>query len=125
MALYQQAVSVIATDVVSTAENVVELAARDALRTYRPETVLSSFLPVDAGIEADILRCPGVRRYLYIGPTILGRVGPAALWNMSGWQAKSLSEVDRVLISRLDVLADFTRRTHVRGAGAVLLERIQ
>lgn len=122
--LRERAVPVIATDSAPTGASVNKLNARDALQRYRPQTVLSSFLPVDTAIEADVLRFPSVRQYLYIGPVIMGRVGPHALWNVAGWNAKPLPNVDAVLISRLDVLPDFTRRTHQRGAGAVLLERI-
>ncbi len=122
-ALHKRDVPVLATDPIPMGPNVTKLAARDALARYRPETVLSSFLPVDAGIEADILRSPGVRHYLYIGPVIMGRVGPDALWSVPQWRAKTLPEINRALISRLDSLPDFTRRTHQRGAGAVLLER--
>jgi len=118
-------VSVIATDPAAVAPNVIRMSAREALKLYKPATVLSSFLPVDAGVEADVLRCASVQRYLYLGPIIMGRVGPEALWNVTGWSAKRLLEVEDVLISRLDILPDFSRRTHLRGAGAVLLQRVQ
>ena len=119
----KRAIPIIATDPAAAAPNVFPIETADALSIYQPETVFSSFLPVDAGIERQILRCASVRRYLYIGPKIMGRVGPESLWSTPGWRASPLPDVDSVLISRLDVLPDFTRRTHIRGAGAVLLER--
>jgi hypothetical protein len=125
LALRGRAVPVIATDVAPKNPDVIALAAHNALRTYQPSTVLSSFLPVDGRIEAEILRCASVNRYFYIGPIVMERVGPDSLWSVPGWRAESLPEIDSLLISRLDVLADFTRRTHRRGAGAVLLQRIQ
>lgn len=122
--LRKRSIPVMATDPAAAGgRDVIPLNARDALVIYKPATVFSSFLPVDAGIEAQILRCASVRRYLYIGPKIMGRVGPDSLWSTPGWIASPLPEVDSCLISRLDVLPDFTRRTHIRGAGAVLLER--
>jgi hypothetical protein len=122
--LAKRAVPIIATDPAPPPRsNALPLNARDALDFYKPQTVLSSFLPVDAGIEAQILRCTSVRRYLYIGPKIMNRVGPESLWSTPGWIASPLPEIDSCLISRLDVLPDFTRRTHIRGAGAVLLQR--
>lgn len=122
--LRKQGVPVVAADPAAPAGgDVVPLDARHALALYKPATVLSSFLPVDASIEAQILRCSSVRRYLYIGPKIMGRVGPDSLWSTPGWSASPVPQVDSWLISRLDVLPDFTRRSHIRGAGTVLLER--
>jgi hypothetical protein len=117
-------VPVVATDPAPADHRVAALNARDALAIYQPQTVLSTFLPVDAGLEREIMQCSTVLSYVYIGPLIMGRVGPEALWRSAEWMATPLPEVDAALISRLDVLPDFTRRTHQRGAGAVLLERI-
>lgn len=114
---------VIATDRSPGASDVVAWDARDALRHFRPATVVSSFLPLDAGVEASIMQFASVRRYLYIGPLVMGRAGPRHVWEAIGWDAEALPEVDRVLISRLDRLTNFTRSTHRQGAGAVLLER--
>jgi hypothetical protein len=123
--LQRQNVAITPADPMSTNTSVIPLDARKALSIYRPATVFSSFLPVDAGIEKEILQCPSVQRYLYIGPKIMGRTGPESLWRSSGWEAREVPEIDRCLISRLDVLPDFSRRTHQRGAGAILLQRIQ
>lgn len=122
--LRERGVEIIATDCSPQNKRVLSLGAREALAMYRPATVLSSFLPLDGGVETDVLRWPGVHRYLYIGPILMDRVGPEELWRAAGWKSERLAEIDRVLISRLDFLADFTRRTHQRRAGAVLLERI-
>ena len=121
--LRRRGVPVTATDVAPGDSRVIALKAREALDLYKPLTVISSFLPVDAAIEAEVFRSSSARQYLYIGPMIMGRVGPEALWS-AGWAAAPLPEVDAALISRLDVLPDFTRRTHQRGAGAVLLEQM-
>jgi uncharacterized UPF0146 family protein len=123
--LRRRNVPVLATDPKSTDGDVITLDAEDALRIYNPATVFSSFLPVDAGIESQILQCASVQRYLYIGPKIMGRVGPQSLWNVPGWRTNTLSKVEACLISRLDVLLDFNRGTHQRGAGAVLFHRTQ
>ncbi len=48
-----------------------------------------------------------------------------ALWNARGWKPNHFLSSMSVLISRLDFLGDFTRRTHRRGAGAILLTRVR
>jgi uncharacterized UPF0146 family protein len=124
--LTKRGILVLATDPRATNNlHVVPLSATDALAMYQPATVFSSFLPVDAAIEAQIMRCSSVSRYLYIGPKIMGRVGPDSLWSVGGWRASAVPAIDNFLISRLDVLPDFTRLSHQRGAGAVLFERAQ
>lgn len=105
------------------------LDAREAIAKYAPGAVLTVFPPIDAGIEKIVLESPGVNWYLYIGPLIYGRPGPAALWRSldraepMGWAAEEPEAVNGVLLTRLDHLADFTRATHRRGAGAVIFRR--
>ncbi|MBV8550454.1 MAG: hypothetical protein JOY54_04085 [Acidobacteriaceae bacterium] len=121
--LQEAGVEIIPTDWSPGSREVVSLEARDALNRYRPETVLTSFLPVDAGIELDILKHPNVRRYVYVGPPVVGRPGPHCAWNVPGWRAEPLHNIEDVLLSRLDYLSDFTRQTHCRRATAVRLWR--
>jgi hypothetical protein len=85
--------------------------------------VLTCFPPLDAGIEASVFRCPAVRRFLYIGPLVYGRVSPAWGLDSGAWEETPLPEVNRFLISRLDYLTDFTRRTWQRRAEATLFIR--
>ena len=99
------------------------LSCQEALEAYSPEVVLSCFAPLDAGIEERITAHPAVRHYLYIGPLIHDRPGPDGLWKHPGWLRAPLPEADRFLISRLDYLSDFSRRTHRRRASALLLSR--
>lgn len=122
-ALAEAGIDVVATDVKGDGSQVLRLDAESALRNLVPATVLTSFAPIDAGIEQKILDCRSVRKYLYIGPLIHNRTGPEALWQHSGWGAGNLPSVERHLISRLDFLSDFTGETHRRRAGAVMLER--
>ena len=102
------------TDPNPAGDGVLQMNARQALRTLAPKNVLTCFAPIDAGIERAILAASSVRQYLYIGPT-----RPAA----PGWTAETLYDVERVLLTRLDYLTDFTRATHQRRAYAVMLKR--
>jgi len=111
------------TDPVPSAPDVERLSCEEALARYAPRVVLSCFPPLDAGIEQRVTRHPAVRHYLYVGPLVNDRPGPEALWIEPGWDRIPLPAVDRFLISRLDYLADFTRRTHRRRAAALLLSR--
>jgi hypothetical protein len=124
LALQSHGVRVIATDSNPPAETVLPLTASQALRQFLPQSVLTCFPPVDAGIEAAIFASPSVRNIVYIGPEWNGRVGTDAIWNQAGWTVTSLPEVDRFIVSRLDYLVDFTRATHRRRAGALCLKRI-
>lgn len=118
--LAREGVAVRATDAQCGAE---PLSCQEALANYELKTVLSCFAPLDAGIEAHVTAHPGVERYLYIGPLINDRPGPDALWSHPGWTRERLPAVDEFLISRLDFLTDFTRRTLRRRAAALLLSR--
>jgi hypothetical protein len=124
LALQSQGVTVIPTDSNPRAPHVFPLTAAQALRRFKPHSVLVCFPPVDAGIEAAIFDTPSVRNIIYIGPEWNGRVGTDAIWNQQGWTVTSLPQVDRFIVSRLDYLVDFTRATHRRRAGALCLERI-
>jgi hypothetical protein len=124
LALQQNGVPVIPTDPNPRAAHVLPLPAAQALRQFKPRSVLVCFPPVDAGIETAIFDTPSVRNIIYIGPEWNGRVGTDAIWNQAGWTVTSLPEVDRFIVSRLDYLVDFTRATHRRRAGALCLERI-
>ena len=123
-ALQSHGVHIIATDPNPRAETVLLLTAAQALRQFKPRSVLVCFPPVDAGIESAILDTPSVRNIIYIGPEWNGRVGTDAIWNQQGWTVTSLPQVDRFIVSRLDYLVDFTRATHRRRAGALCLERL-
>jgi hypothetical protein len=105
---------ILGTDPEPRSINVMRMDARQALKTLAPVNVFTCFAPIDAGIEQTILAAPSVQQYLYIGP-----IPPAA----PNWTAEALPEVERVLLTRLDYLIDFTRRTHQRRAYAVLLKR--
>jgi len=109
-----QALGIVATDPEPGSNTVLRMDARQTLQTLGPENVLTCFAPIDAGIEQAILSAPSVRRYLYIGPTPPSR---------SNWTAETLPDVEPFLLTRLDYLTDFTRRTHQRRAYAVLLKR--
>ena len=124
LALQQNGVPVIPTDSNPRAPHVLPLTATQALRQFKPHSVLVCFPPVDAGIEAAIFSTPSVRNIIYIGPEWNGRVGTDAIWNQQGWTVTSLPQVDRFIVSRLDYLVDFTRATHRRRAGALCLERL-
>jgi hypothetical protein len=123
LALQSHGVPVIATDPNPRADTVLPLTAAQALRQFQPRSVLLSFPPVDAGIEAAIFDTPSVRNIIYIGPEWDGRVGTDAIWNQPGWTVTPLPQVDQFIVSRLDYLVDFTRATHRRRAGALGLER--
>ena len=107
------ALGIVATDP-APRSGVLTLDARQAIKTLAPANVLTCFAPIDAGIERAILSARCVERYLYIGPQ-----PPSA----EHWTAETLVSVERVLLTRLDYLTDFTRRTHRRRAHAVLLKR--
>ena len=124
LALQQNGIPVIPTDSNPRAAHVLPLTAAQALRQFKPRSVLVCFPPVDAGIEAAIFDTPSVRNIIYIGPEWNGRVGTDALWNQAGWTVTSLPQVDRFIVSRLDYLVDFTRATHRRRAGALCIERL-
>jgi hypothetical protein len=124
LALQQNGIPTIPTDSNPRAESVLPLTAAQALRQFKPSSVLVCFPPVDAGIETAIFDTPSVRSIIYIGPEWNGRVGTDALWNQPGWTVTSLPQVDRFIVSRLDYLVDFTRATHRRRAGALCLERL-
>jgi len=124
LALQAQGVPIIPTDSTPRAPHVLPLTAAQALRQFKPRTVLVCFPPVDAGIETAIFDTPSVRNIIYIGPEWNGRVGTDALWNQPGWTVTPLPQVDRFIVSRLDYLVDFTRATHRRRAGALCLDRL-
>lgn len=124
LALAEHGARVLATDPSPRAGHVVKMSAAEALRQLAPRSVLAVFPPVDAGIEARILAAPSVERLVYIAPHWNGRVGIDAIWNRAAWTVSALPEVEQYLISRLDYLADFTRATRRRRAGALCLKRI-
>ncbi len=124
LALQANGIRVIATDPNPRAETVLPLTAAQALRQFKPCSVLTCFPPVDADIEKAIFDTPSVRNIIYIGPESNGRVGTDAIWNQAGWTVASLPEVDQFIVSRLDYLVDFTRTTHRRRAGALCIERM-
>ena len=121
--LAEQGVEVRPADPAPAAPEVKRLSCQQALARYAPRAVLTCFAPLDAGIEEQVMSHPAVHHYLYVGPLINDRPGPEGLWSEPGWERIPLPEVDRFLISRLDYLADFTRRTHRRRAAALLLVR--
>ena len=122
--LQDAGVDMIPTDWSPGSPAVIALEARDALRRYNPRVVLTSFVPADGGIERDILQYPSVHEYVYIGPLATGHRGLRSAWNVPGWKAERLHEVEEVLISRLDYLSDCTRQTHCRRASALQFTRI-
>jgi len=121
--LAQYGLAVRPTDQTPSGPAVERLSCEEALARYAPRVVLACFPPLDAGLEQRVTTHPSVRHFLYLGPLVNDRPGPEALWSAPGWERVALPEVDGFLISRLDYLADFTRRTHRRRAGVVLLSR--
>lgn len=105
-------------------EGVEALDTAAALARYRPDFVLSSWLPYDAGAEAEILRDPGAGCYLAIVQTGDGFTGGAALQDAPGWEAAALPEADRWSVSRMDFLSEVDRGEHIRRGRAYLLKRV-
>ena len=106
-------------------EDIEALGAAAALARYRPDFVLSSWLPFDAGAEEEVLRAPGVGAYLAIVQTGEGFTGGAALRGAPGWEITPLPAVDRWSISRMDFLSEVDRGEHIRRGRAYLLQRVR
>lgn len=123
LALAPYPVDVRSTDPDSRTPHVEPLSAEDALVEHPYQTVLACFPPIDAGIERAVLRSASVNYFLYIGPRMKDRAGPDSMWRVPGWRARDIENVNRVLLTRLDYLVDFTRWTHQRCAEAVLFSR--
>jgi len=103
-ALTAAGVGVIAIDADPPAGAPVRRAAADvALDQHRPAVVLGSFVPVDSGIDAAVVRCPSVRHYIVLSPRIGGWLGSDALWADDAWSAEPLEEVGRWMLTRHDV----------------------
>jgi hypothetical protein len=122
--LRRSGIRITATDSDPADGAVARLSPADALRTLAPQTVFCCFAPLDSGIERQVLECGAARHFLYIGPLVARRPGPEALWSNPAWNAEPLPDIDRVLLTRLDSLADSTRSSHQRRAGALLLHRL-
>jgi hypothetical protein len=91
---------------------VIRASAKEALRRYRPEVVLGSFVPIDAGVDELVMRFPSVRHYVPLGARIGGMLGSASLWEEPGWSAEPIEDVTRWMLTRHDVWID--RRTTLR-----------
>ena len=77
--------------------------AKEALRRHQPAVVLGSFVPIDAGVDELVMRCPSVRHYIVLGARIGGIFGSSALWCDAGWTAQPLEQVARWMLTRHDV----------------------
>ena len=103
--LRRAGVEVVATDArpPAGAEGVGALAARDALAAHRPRVVLGAFVPVDSGVDREVLESPHVRHYLVLGARFGGPPGSPHLWPAAGWEGVLLEDVTRWTICRHDV----------------------
>lgn len=81
---------------------VVRATAAEALGRFRPSVVLGSFVPVDSGIDEQVMRFPSVEHYVVLGARLGGVFGTAALWR-SGWRAQRLEAICRYMTTRHDV----------------------
>ncbi len=82
---------------------VVKSSAAEALRRYRPAVVLGAFVPWDSGVDATVMACESVQRYVVLGVRISGVLGSSALWQNSNWRAEPLPEIGRWMLTRHDV----------------------
>ncbi len=103
--------------------DVERLGVRAALGKYRPDLVLSCWLPYDLGAEKIILADPGVRGYLALVQTGPGFAGPEGFLGDPAWSAKRIGAADRFSVSRADFLDGVDRGAHVRRGAAFLLTR--
>ena len=103
-ALTTAGVPVIATDAdPATTTRVEGISARDALLRFRPTAVVGSFVPLDAGVDQDVLRAASVQFYLVLNARIGGAFGSPALWQTPGWRAQRRDDIARWMITRHDV----------------------
>ncbi len=116
--------SVIATDSAPPANSAVErIASGGALRRYRPQIVLGSFVPVDAGVDEAVLAFPSVKHYVVLGARLEGTFGSRALWRTPGWKTERLENVARWMLTRHDVWLGLPEQPLLRHGEAWLLSR--
>ena len=123
LALGALGLDVTPTDAYSGSEAVTQLTAAEALAQLQPDLVIASWPPIDSGIDAQVMACPSVRRYIYIGHEHNGIVGHEGLWRAPGWRHRRLDAADAVNLGRTDFCADFQSRRMVQHGWTVLFER--
>lgn len=79
------------------------LTAVEALRRYRPRTVLGAFVPCDAGIHEAVLGDPQVHRYLVLDAQLGDGFDHTALGRQRRWGLQRLPAVERWMLTRHDV----------------------
>lgn len=121
-ALIERGIALTMTDPAGRGD-VERLGVREALGKYRPDLVLSCWLPIDLGAEKIILADPGVRWYLAIVQTGPGFAGPEGFLDNPAWSAERIEEADRWSVSRADFLDGVDSGAHVRRGAAFLLTR--
>ena len=114
---------VAATDAHSTSEPVLQLTASEALAQLRPDLAIGSWVPIDSGIDAQVMACPSVRWYVYIGHEHNGIVGHEGLWRVPGWRHWRVEPADAVNLGRTDFCSDFGQRLIVQHGWTVVFER--
>lgn len=104
-ALRRRGVAVLATDADPPARSatVERLTAREALCRYDPEVVLGSFVPMDAGVDHQVLDHPRVREYVVLNARLSGAFGAECLWTPGGWDHRLLPAVTASMVCRHDV----------------------
>ncbi|MBT3352730.1 MAG: hypothetical protein HN400_15755, partial [Nitrospinaceae bacterium] len=104
-------------------DDIEPLGAEEALSRYRPDMVVSCWLPFDLGAEKIILANPDVRWYLVILQEGPGFAGSEHLWRNSDWISQRIETADRWSVSRSDYLTEVVSGEHIRHGGAYLFER--
>jgi hypothetical protein len=102
-ALAKRRVMVIATDDAPRDHAVLRVNAGKAIRRYRPDIVVSSFAPCDAGVEASVLSSPSVQHYIMLGAEQAGPMAQPDIWEHPGWKPTRLRPVEQWMVCRHDV----------------------
>ncbi len=101
---------------------VVIATAADALRRFRPAVVLGCFVPVDSGVDAQVMQFPTVEHYVVLGARLGGVFGSMALWE-SGWRAEPLEMLTRYMTTRHDVYLGMPHKTILQHGEAWYFQR--
>ncbi len=122
-ALCARGLDVAATDANAEANGVRRMTAGEALAKFQPDLVIGCWAPIDTGIDAQVMRWPSVRTYVYIGHEHNGIVGHEGLWQAAGWRHRRLESADAHNLGRTDFCLSFDPPEIVQHGWTMVLER--
>lgn len=94
-------------------KDVIIIDYKDAIKKYKPDLIIASWIPYDKWWSKDFITCKSVKGYLLIGEGPGGCTGSDMDWKTS-WIRRDLDNVERYAICRTDfVLFGRTNHTNV------------